>query len=191
MSNYYYLSHSRTPWSFGFWVRKAMEEMGIEDFQICPVWVSRVAPWFLPEVFPCTCFTDKKESLPPPVACSLLLEHAFTHRESLPVYTDGSSSDAGFGFGVVFPDFCRGGRLPSVLSIFTAELSANLYATQVNFTLPQPSFTIFRYSFSALQALCNFNFPHPLVLAILEWLVLLGRRGCKVTFCWVPVMELI
>ncbi|KAK3893092.1 hypothetical protein Pcinc_003085 [Petrolisthes cinctipes] len=37
-----------------------------------------------------------------------------------------------------------------------------------------------------MQALCNFNSSHPLVLAILEWLVLLGRRGRKVTFCWVP-----
>ncbi|KAK3892350.1 hypothetical protein Pcinc_003803 [Petrolisthes cinctipes] len=30
----YYILHSRTPWPFGFWVRKAMEEMGIDDFQI-------------------------------------------------------------------------------------------------------------------------------------------------------------
>ncbi|KAK3883722.1 hypothetical protein Pcinc_011979 [Petrolisthes cinctipes] len=182
----YYLLHSRAPWPFGFRVRKAMEEMGIDDFQICPVRVPRVAPWLLPEVFPCTCFTDKKEFLPPPVARSLFLEHAFTHRESLPVYTDGSKSDDGVGFGVVFPDFCRGGRLLSVMSIFTAELSAILYALQVTFTLPQPSFTIFSDSCSALQALCNFNSTHPLVLAILEWLVLLGRRGRKVTFCWVP-----
>ncbi|KAK3894956.1 hypothetical protein Pcinc_001312 [Petrolisthes cinctipes] len=174
----YYLLHSRAPRPFGFRVRKAMEEMGIDDYQICPVRVPRVAPWLLPEVFPCTCFTDKKEFLPPPVARSLFLEHAFTHRESLPVYTDGSKSDAGVGFGVVFPDFCRGGRFLSV--------SAILYALQVIFTLPQPSFTIFSDSCSALQALCNFNSTHPLVLAILEWLVLLGRRGRKVTFCWVP-----
>ncbi|KAK3889037.1 hypothetical protein Pcinc_006913 [Petrolisthes cinctipes] len=115
---------------------------------------------------------DKKESLSPPVARSLFLEHAFTHRESLPVYTNGSKSDVGVGFGVVSPDFCHGGRLPSVMSIFTAELSAILYALQVIFTLPQPSFTIFSDSCSALQALCNFNSSHPLVLAILEWLVL-------------------
>ncbi|KAK3869595.1 hypothetical protein Pcinc_025118 [Petrolisthes cinctipes] len=111
----FYLLHSRTPWPFGFRVRKAMEEMGIDDFQICPVRVPRVAPWLFPEVFPCTCFTDKKES-PPPVARSLFLEHAFTHMDSLHVYTDGSKSDAGVGFGVVFPDFSRGGRLPSVMS---------------------------------------------------------------------------
>ncbi|KAK3892700.1 hypothetical protein Pcinc_003492 [Petrolisthes cinctipes] len=54
------------------------------------------------------------------------------------------------------------------------------------FTLPQPSLTIFSDFCSALQALCNFNSSHPLVLAILEWLVLLGRCGRKVTFCWVP-----
>ncbi|KAK3878414.1 hypothetical protein Pcinc_016998 [Petrolisthes cinctipes] len=164
-----------------------MEEMGIDVFPICPVRVPRVAPLLLPQVFPCTCFSDKKESLPPPVARSLFLEHAFTHRESLPVYTDGSKSDAGVGFGVVFPDFCLGGsRLPFVMSIFTAELSAILYALQVIFTLPQPSFIIFSDSCIALQALCNFNSSHPLVLAILEWLVLLGRRGHRVIFCWVP-----
>ncbi|KAK3885204.1 hypothetical protein Pcinc_010548 [Petrolisthes cinctipes] len=129
---------------------------------------------------------NKSINLPPPVARSLLLEHAFTHRESLPVYTDGSKSDAGVGFGVVFPDFCHGGRLPSVMSIFTAELSAILYAYQNIFTLPQPTFTLFSDSCSALQALCNFNSSHPLVLAILEWLVFLGHHGRKVTFCWVP-----
>ncbi|KAK3887251.1 hypothetical protein Pcinc_008647 [Petrolisthes cinctipes] len=90
-----------------------------------------------------------------------LLEHAFTHRESLPVYTDGSKSDAGVGFGVVFPDFCHGSRLPSVMSIFTAELSAILYALQVIFTLPQPSFTIFRDSCSALQACAILTLPIP------------------------------
>ncbi|KAK3889509.1 hypothetical protein Pcinc_006481 [Petrolisthes cinctipes] len=75
------------------------------------------------------------------------------------------------------------------MSIFTAELSAILYALQVIFTLPQPSFTIFSDSCSALQALCNFNSSYPLVLAILEWLVLLGRLGRRVTFCWVPAHE--
>ncbi|KAK3892701.1 hypothetical protein Pcinc_003493 [Petrolisthes cinctipes] len=30
----YYLSHSRTLWPFVFWVRKAMEEMGIDDLLI-------------------------------------------------------------------------------------------------------------------------------------------------------------
>ncbi|KAK3889510.1 hypothetical protein Pcinc_006482 [Petrolisthes cinctipes] len=77
----YYLSYSRTPWPFVFRFTKCMEEMGIDDFPICSVRVTRVSPWLLPEVFPYTCFSDKKESLPPPVARSLFLERVFTHRE--------------------------------------------------------------------------------------------------------------
>ena len=46
------------------------------------------------------------------------LEYISDHKESISVFTDGSKSDAGVGFGVIFPDFNRSGRLPDQSSIF-------------------------------------------------------------------------
>ena len=40
------------------------------------------------------------------------LEHISDDKESILVFTDGSKSDAGVGFGVIFPNFNRSGRLP-------------------------------------------------------------------------------
>lgn len=60
-------------------------------------------------------------------------------------------------------------------------------ALQIIFTLPVASFTIFSDSLSVLSALrsCVSSVP-PLVLSALEWLYLLGNRGYRLGFCWVP-----
>ena len=49
------------------------------------------------------------------------------------VFTDGSKSDVGVGFGVVFKDFKKYGALPRCTSIFTAELYAILMALKCYF----------------------------------------------------------
>ena len=117
----------------------------------------------------CPPVIDNKKDLPPLVCQALFLEHYSTHSDSTPVFTDGSKSDAGVGYGVIFPSFSRGGSLPSVASVFTAELSAIVLALQIIFTLPVSSFTIFSDSRSALSALDSFNTSfHPLVLSALE-----------------------
>ena len=50
-------------------------------------------------------------------------------------YTDGSKSDLGVGYGVVFPSSCRGASLPGAASVFTAELSAIILALCIIFSL--------------------------------------------------------
>ena len=52
----------------------------------------------------------------------LFTEHFECHRDSVCIYTDGSKSNAGIGFEVVFPNFNFSGALPASASIFTAEL---------------------------------------------------------------------
>ena len=44
------------------------------------------------------------------------------------VFTGGSKSDAGVGFGVVFPDLNYCGALPANYSVFTSELYGILMA---------------------------------------------------------------
>ena len=116
----------------------------------------------------------------------LFLEHSCEHENEVAIYTDGSKSDDGVGFGVVFPEFERSGRLPNSASIFTAELFAILRAIKEVLLFGPNNFIIFSDSKSVLQSLKIFNPVHPLVREILEWLFLARRRGRNVNFCWVP-----
>ena len=52
------------------------------------------------------------------------LEHISDRKESILVFTDCYKSNAGVGFGVIFPNFNRSGRLPDQSSIFTAACFA-------------------------------------------------------------------
>ena len=114
------------------------------------------------------------------------LEHIPNHKESILVFTDGSKSDAGVGFGVIFPNFNRSGRLPDQSSIFTAECFAILTALKEIASHPRQDYVICCDSSSALQAIEHFNTTQPVVLEILEWLYLVGSRGRHVSFCWCP-----
>lgn len=89
------------------------------------------------------------------------------------------------GTRTIFPDFCCVGWLPSAMSVFTAELLAIFMSCKQSLCSFSLLTSICDFS-SALQAMSNPNSPHSLVLAILDWLVLLGHRGHRVTFCWVP-----
>lgn len=182
-----YMNRPSFPKPFGFRVSSVMADLSIAFTPVCPYRLPRVGYWQFPDVAVCPPVIDNKKDLPPHVCQALFLDHYSTHSDSTPVFTDGSKSAAGVGYGVIFPSFGRGGSLPSVASVFTAELSAIVLALQIIFTLPVSSFTIFCDSRSALSALDSFNTSlHPLVLSALEWLYLLRNRRYRVGFCWVP-----
>ena len=96
----------------------------------------KVGYWQFLDVSMCAPVFEGKKDLPAYAFRSLFLEYCSSHSESVCVFTDGSKSDTGVGFGVVFPSFCRGGSLPAVASIFTAELSAIVLGLRTIFTLP-------------------------------------------------------
>ena len=73
----------------------------------------------------------------------IFLEHVVEHDDSTFIFTDGSKSDAGVGFGVSGSDFNRRGALPSIASNFTAELHGILSALEKILTLDQGAFTVF------------------------------------------------
>ena len=58
------------------------------------------------------------------------LEHMAIHDGLIPVFTDGSKSSAGKGFGVVSSNFEVSERLSNDASIFTAELLGILTAVK-------------------------------------------------------------
>lgn len=81
----------------------------------------------------------------------MFLSHATYHDSSTSVFTDGSKSDVGIGFGALFPEFDRSGNLPAIAFVFTTELSAILLAIRVIFSMPVGRFTIFSDSLGALS----------------------------------------
>ena len=182
-----YAARPSFPKPFGHRVTLIMQDLSIPLIVVSPQRFPKVGYWQFPQVSVCGPNIANKNSIPNCQSHALFLEHSHTHNNSIPVYTDGSKSEAGVGFGVVFPSFCRGGNLPKVASVFTAELSAIVLALEIIFTLPVSSFIIFSDSQSALSAVESFNCSnHPLVLSILEWLYLLHSKKYKVKFCWVP-----
>lgn len=114
------------------------------------------------------------------------LEHLVDHEGSTLVFTDGSKSDAGVGYGVVFPNFNKSGRLPDQFSIFTTECYAILTALKAIACHSGESFVICCDSLSVLQAIGHYNSVHPIIIEILEWLHLLKISGHNISFCWSP-----
>lgn len=181
----YYRDHPKMPKPFHFRVKEILRNLNLPIPRIMPHKQSAISPWRLPEVKFCRCLNFSKKDIPGDNIRLLFLEHAVEHENYLPVYTDGSKSDAGVGFGAVFPDAERSGSLNESASIFTAELYAILIVLKEILIRNDKNFVIYSDSLSALQAL-NFNSTHPLVLEILEWIFLLNRKNKMIKFCWVP-----
>ena len=97
----------------------------------------------------------------------MFLEHCAEHVNTTFIYTDGSKSNAGIGFGVFSDLFNRRGALPKIASNFTAELYGILAALEYIATFPISKYTIFCDAKSVLQSLEAVNSDHPLVLKIL------------------------
>ncbi|MBJ4962446.1 RNAse HI domain-containing protein, partial [Salmonella enterica subsp. enterica serovar Mbandaka] len=78
-------------------------------------------------------------------------------------------------------------RLPSVATVFTAELHAIHLALQHIQSKPHHHAVVYVDSLSALQALCSVVcWEHPMVCATRRLLRLLSSSGFLVQFCWVP-----
>ena len=182
----FYENHPQLPQPFAFRARAVIDQLNILKTEIIPAKLSVTPPWKLPDVKFCRYFNLSKTEISTEAMRSIFLDHCTQHADTISVFTDGSKSDAGVGFGVVFPDRERTGRLSSVASIFTAELNAILKALKEILIFSGNKFTLYCDSKSVLQSLEHFNPQHPLVLEIIEWLFLVKRRGKEVDFCWVP-----
>ena len=182
----FYESHPRFPKPFGFRVFKILEEYFIPKVKLWPVKYSVVPPWKLPSVEYCKCFIGRKQEVSPEVLRISFLEHLLDHEGSTLIFTDGSKSDVGVGYGVVSPDFNKAGRLPDQSSIFTAECYGILIALKEIASHSGDDYVICSDSLSVLQAIGHFNLLHPIILEILEWLHLLKISGNTVSFCWSP-----
>ena len=146
----FYDSHPMCRKPFGYRVSKIMEDSYVPEAKVWPVKYSAIPPWRLPSVEFCNYFTGAKQDVSDDDLRLLFLEHFSSHENSISIFTDGSKSGAGVGFGVIFPTFSRSGRLPNQSSIFTAECYAILTALKEIVSHPGKHFTILSDSKSVL-----------------------------------------
>ncbi|MBJ3756042.1 reverse transcriptase-like protein, partial [Salmonella enterica subsp. enterica serovar Derby] len=126
-------------------------------------------------------------STPDSVYQQLFSEHRLRFSGFTPLFTDGSRSGDVVGSAFVCTDEVVAQRLPSVATVFTAELRAIHLALQHIQSKPHHHAVVYVDSLSALQALCSaVCWEHPMVCATRRLLCLLSSSGFLVQFCWVP-----
>ena len=182
----FYSTHPSFPRPFSFRVKDFLEKLGVHKHNVCVYKIPVVPPWKQPIVKYCKYFHDHKKNLSDDVIKATFLEHKTLHADSISIYTDGSKSNAGVGFGVYSVDLDFSGRLHDYASSFTAELYAVLNAIKSILVLDINNFTIYCDSLGVLELLESYDPIHPLVQEIFKWLVLTKRRGHNIQFCWVP-----
>ena len=162
------------------------------QFDLDPVQglLAETPPWELTEINICKDgVTNSKKNTPTSHIKQNVLSHIAKHSDTKHIFTDGSKSQDGVGFGVVHGrNFVNRalGTLPVEASIYTAELHAILKALSIIENSTHLRWTIFSDSQSSIQAISLQNPKHPLVQSIQAALSRTRNQQKKITFCKVP-----
>ena len=156
-------------------------------------------PWTASEIPSCKLSTQKKNMLPQELRAIFnrhLAEHASKGHEVL--YTDGSKSKDGVGYGISTSDSLIGGKLSPRASILTAELQAIRRSLRVVINKVSSSsndgpraddsrvFVICSDSKSSIASVQQYVTMHPIVNRIKRDIHFLNEKDIKVKLCWVP-----
>ena len=149
-----------------------------------------IPPWLLKTINFCTeGAIDTKGNTPTPQLQQKFMAHMHKHSNTNHIYTDGSKSQKGVGFGVVYGQCLNNkarGTLPKEASIFTAELYAIHKALLLIENSIHTRWTIFTDSQASLQAIAQQNSQHPLIKSIQILLIQLQDQQKRISFCKVP-----
>ena len=169
--------------------RKAKQRL---EFDPDPVQglVAETPPWQLSKVNFCKEGTNNTKKNTSTIHIKQnFLSHLVKHSDTMHIYTDGSKSQNGVGFGVVHGhNFANRamGTLPGEASIFTAELYAIVKALTIIENSINLHWTIFSDSQSSIQAISQQNPKHPLVQLIQTTISKIHNQKKKICFCKVP-----
>ena len=158
---------------FGIHTRDIMRKLNFSSSPIIPATPSYEPPWKLPEHLICSHQVIKrKDSYPPDVTKALVIQHQTNcHGHSTHMYTDGSKSELGVGFGIYSEQLSVSHKLPITSSIYTAELYAIFESLNIFNQSIENRFTIFSDSLSCLQGIQQLNSNHPIVSDIQSKLI--------------------
>ncbi|XP_046684705.1 uncharacterized protein LOC124370464 [Homalodisca vitripennis] len=171
---------------FGVRAKALLSDLGIEEYQVSQCYQSDIPPWLVlsPEVV-LSLHKYKKEN-----TSNLVFTQAFREllsaRETCDIiYTDGSRSEDGTGCAFITASreyrFC----LPSVASVYTAELTALFKALNIVCSGTR-RLVICSDSLSSLQAIKDVYPKHVLVRDIRCAIHRLQVQNIQVVLLWVP-----
>ena len=172
------------PYSFLGNARELLLHYRLHDLSILPETFLPESPWTLPTITKCTGLYSLSKSESSSMALKQLFNaHLLSHDGALIFYTDGSKSAEGVASAAVSDDTACTTTLPSVASVFTAELMAILEAVNLGCLSQSNNIVIVTDSRSSIQALEVLYSKHPIVQMIQSRLQECDRTF---TFCWCP-----
>ncbi|GBN17019.1 hypothetical protein AVEN_64995-1 [Araneus ventricosus] len=128
-----------------------------------------------------------KDHADPFIFQQLYLAHRSQYDNYKAIFTDGSKMTDHVGFGVLIDEDTYSHTLQIYSSIFTAEVTAILYALKRISSYEYRNFCLYTDNMSFLQQLQNFYCScHQVVAQIMVQLSSLKGRGFDIMFCWVP-----
>ena len=180
-----YIEKPKLQRPLGVRCRLMEEELNITE-EPMPVTTSAIPPWT--KRIPKKCLKGKLIKAPSNEThrATTFLEHNIVHSNSKSIFTDGSKTDTGTGFAALIDDTYIRGALPTISSIFTAELSAIEAASDLIISSTNDQFTIYTDSESALTEISNFGSNHPIAQTIQQNLHTAHQDGKDVTICKIP-----
>ena len=100
------------------------------DLNVLPFHTHSFLPRFIPTHLICSSVfcNSSTSNTPTYILRTPILEHFTTQNNCIPIYTDGSKSQYGSGFAILFPSQHFQFQLPSVSNVLTTELYAILFA---------------------------------------------------------------
>ncbi|GBM16438.1 putative RNA-directed DNA polymerase from transposon X-element [Araneus ventricosus] len=165
-------------------------DLNLLYLQVTPHPKNNFPPWRIPVVQSLNPFQSfTKSDTADIIYHRIFNEHRQKYNDFIPIYTDGSKSADHVSFAVIFPEATFSFKLHTICSVFTAEITAVLFALEEICDRPQNKYLIYTDSLSVLKSLIsNHNHSHknPLVLNVLNLLDKLDSRGFTVLLCWVP-----
>ena len=102
------------------------------------------------------------------------------------IYTDGSKSESGVWAAAVMEGVSSSGTLPTIATIFTAELHGLSKTLRIANEAQSTNITIFSDSQSAIASLIKDKTENTLKQKILRQVDDLRQVGKKIAFSWVP-----
>ena len=187
--DYKYEENNRSLLPIGFRGRHQKQNL---DFVADPIEnrTAETQPWLLRSVDICQKgVRDTKQNTDNSQLKQDFLMHMYAHSSSNHIYTDGSKSQRGVGFGVVYGNKLEKhirGTLPKEATIYTAELQAIKVALSIIENSNSLKWTIFSDSQASILAVAQQNPKHPLVRSIQAAMTRLQTLNKEICFCKVP-----
>jgi len=171
---------------FGARMRKLIRELQLPLINALPCTTVTEPRYTLPDII-CNNQSLTKKNINPLQLKLMHRNHQIQdHSQSTHIYTDGSRTNNGTGYGIFAASLEVSTKVSQYASIYTTELLAILCAVIKIYDMPNNSFTIFSDSQSALNIISDFTSNHPVVSLIQSWLVKLFAKNKSVNFCWTP-----